>query len=225
MSTADTPSTPDAADIAADNGGSSSLGAQDKVGSAKAGDCVAQLISYRVFPDSKDLSYTTYYFCGPYAKQWCRDHPGKQPTGGSCDGVPGWSTKSGPGAVAARLGGVIVAPQRQTPPAAGDTGNSGGNVPTGSSGSGGASTGAGTTGGGNTGNTGGATGGGTTGGGTTGGGTTGGGTTGGGNTGNTGNTGAGTTGGGNTGNTGSTGGGTTGGGNTGNTGGTSGGAP
>jgi hypothetical protein len=61
-----------------EKGGTTTLGMQDKFGSAQAGDCVLG-----------DLAGTKY--CGTYAKQWCRDHPYSTPYEGSCDGVPGWS--------------------------------------------------------------------------------------------------------------------------------------
>lgn len=64
------------------NGGTHQLGAQDQVGSVTAGGCI----------DTGPLSGLTAhtYYCGQYARQWCRDHPAGQPHAGSCAGINGW---------------------------------------------------------------------------------------------------------------------------------------
>ena len=79
----------------------SDLGAQDTVGSARAGDCIG---TSKQEPGTA-RSHPQYY-CGPYAKQWCREHPGEAPTEGSCDGVPGWSQSSSSAAAGASPGGA-----------------------------------------------------------------------------------------------------------------------
>jgi hypothetical protein len=71
-----------------EKGGTTALGTQDKIGSAQAGDCIVG-----------DLAGTKY--CGPYAKQWCRDNPYSTPYQGSCAGVPGWRPFSDSGGASA----------------------------------------------------------------------------------------------------------------------------
>jgi hypothetical protein len=71
-------------------GGSHGKGQQDVVGSALAGQCVSV--------NDPQFTNLPYFYCGPYAKQWCKDHPGVVPNaGGFCDGVRGWTVAVPPG--------------------------------------------------------------------------------------------------------------------------------
>ena len=92
-------------------GGTSDLGASDKVGSAAAGDCI--------------VDYVHDNYCGPYAKQWCKDHPFTVPTQGSCVGVPGWLLEGSSGASAGGSpGSSSSSSQSGATPSAGSTSGS-----------------------------------------------------------------------------------------------------
>jgi hypothetical protein len=84
-----------------EKGGSHGLGLQDVVGSAAAGACVT---AREALGGGFSGDIATHY-CGPYAKQWCKDHPGVAPDQGSCDGVAGWSAPVSSSSGSAGAGG------------------------------------------------------------------------------------------------------------------------
>jgi hypothetical protein len=98
-----------------EKGGTSSLGASDKVGSAANGDCI--------------VDYIHDNYCGPYAKQWCKDHPFQAPTQGSCVGVRGWLLEGSNGASAGSSPGSSSnpSPSGATPGGGSNSGSSGSN--------------------------------------------------------------------------------------------------
>ena len=88
--------------LANNEGGSGCLGAQDVVGSAAAGQCIQANFPYTT-PTGPAFAHS--YFCGPYAKQWCKNHPGEVPLAGSCDGVPGRTAPASSNSGGSRGGG------------------------------------------------------------------------------------------------------------------------